>query len=66
MCLGYAYVNLFSCNFMTKLQRINWHQETRHTNVNVNDYRFQQVEGLEKYLECLKLQCSVYTVYLLL
>ena len=56
MCLGYAYVNLFSCNFMTKLQRINWHQE----NVNVNEYRLQQVEGLEKYLERLKLQCSVY------
>ena len=33
------------CNFMTQLQRINWHQE----NVNVNEYRFQQVEGLEKY-----------------
>ena len=47
---------------MTKLQRINWHQE----NVNVNEYRLQQVEGLEKYLERLKLQCSVYTVYLLL
>lgn len=41
---------------MTKLQRINWHQE----NVNVNEYRLQQVEGLEKYLERLKLQCSVY------
>ena len=64
MCLGYAYVNLFSCNFMTKLQRINWHQEN--VNVNENEYRFQQVEGLEKYLERLKLQCSVYTVYLLL